>query len=827
MWSTCFSKIQLSHLTVGDKFLPTSSSSVFLQSSLSRAAMADAEVPAEAAADEPAEAAADEPYSYQSRLLAAIAAKNATALNEMIGSMPPEVPADDLTLTAARIAAEVLADNSKHRQTIAQLEAAAAGNAKQLVSEKAKQTQLEQSASTAAADHAATAAQLQTEVRAARKEGPVSSDAELKLVAQETRINELQAVVAKLQSKLRETEMREQQKTLELVNTKESIGPTVKAMRAVEDELAHSQRMLRTSESSNAVLTNQLATLQQRATGVAMGETRPPKPLPPAMVAAGDTPNPGMPTLQAGGAAEGAAASAAVPDGDAVAADIAAASIATGGAAEEAMPTTMGDFEHALRHERARVSLLRAELTAVRSESEGQLERQRRGADRGLREMQTEFARLHRVSAEMKEASNASEHRAAGEAGFRRRAEQGWLAAQQSLERVQAELQQSRVQCGELEGRLVAAQAVSADLEGAKKTINALQGKAAGDDARLLELLESQKLNSQHVAVAMGHAQQHAAAEYERLQAEHNQAHQTTAAQAQWWKQRCDKQRAKAGAAAANLGAARSSLESLLGRLVTATSVADMADQSRLLFEVKAGLIDVEELLRRPDSSQGGPPDGRANKAPPGRKGGAAVAPGPPPMPGGLGQPPSANSFSSPALHLPGIGPPFATAGGGFGGGFGGGGFGGGGFGGQPGGFGGLPGGFGGGGFGGGGFGGGSFGGAGGYGAPLQQLPGGHLAGGVLPTDPAASIPPPPSKARAPGGGGAGPQPGPTKSRLPQPPPPGGRAQAGGGAEAPRAGARARPAPTGGAPSAASRTGTANGEARTVKFSGSTTRPRK
>ena len=60
-----------------------------------------------------------------------------------------------------------------------------------------------------------------------------------------------------------------------------------------------------------------------------------------------------------------------------------------------------------------------------------------------------------------------------------------------------------------------------------------------------------------------------------------------------------------------------SSLESLLSRLVTATSVADLGDQSRLLFEVKAGLIDVEELLRRPDSSAGGPPNGEGAELPP------------------------------------------------------------------------------------------------------------------------------------------------------------------------------------------------------------------
>ena len=104
------------------------------------------------------------------------------------------------------------------------------------------------------------------------------------------------------------------------------------------------------------------------------------------------------------------------------------------------------------------------------------------------------------------------------------------------------------MQVGELEGRLAAAEAVRAELEAAKKTIGSLQGKSASDDARLLELLESQKLNSQHVAVAMGHAQQHAASEYERLQAEHAAQHQATATQAQYFRQRADRANSRCGA---------------------------------------------------------------------------------------------------------------------------------------------------------------------------------------------------------------------------------------------------------------------------------------
>ena len=607
----------------------------------------------------PAGGDASAPISWQSRVLAAIAAKNATALNEVLASLPASAGADEVTVKAGRAASEVLAELAAKQSALTAANQSAADHERNAEAEASRRKQAESSAKSGAAEHQAAQAQMQRDVAVARGTAPASSDAQLRLVAQETRINELQAVVVSLQTKLRSSEMREQQGALELANTKESAGPTLKAMRATEDELAHTQRLLRTSEASNATLTNQLSALQSRSTGVAIatGSSRPAR----APTQAEGKPGT-MPALQAGEARGGGGGEGGgVPfEGVDVEEEV-----------EEPMPTSLGDCQHSLTHERARVRLLKAELSAVRAQSEDHIERQRRGADRGLREMQTEFARLHRANAEMKEAANMADHRVSGEVGFRRRAEQGWLKSQQELERAQAELQQQRVQTGELEGRLAAAAAVAADLEGAKKTINALQGKAAADDARLLELLESQKLNSQHVAVAMGHAQQHAAAEYERLQAEHSANHGAALTQINWWRARAEKTKAKAAAAAANLGAARSSLESLLSRLVTATSVADMADQSRLLFEIKAGLIDVEEVLRRPDSSGGVPPE-----APPARKptrktsGPTAPAPiggsalgglgGPAPLGGAFGSP--LNSSSAPALQLPGIGPPFASA---------------------------------------------------------------------------------------------------------------------------------------------------------------------
>ena len=185
----------------------------------------------------------------------------------------------------------------------------------------------------------------------------------------------------------------------------------------------------------------------------------------------------GAPALGATGEAvtdAAAAAADAIARADAAAAAADAATSAVLGAEaefENDMPGNVDELQRALRHERARTRVLRAEVAAVREETEHTLERQRRGADRSLREMQSEFARLHRENAEMRESVMAADGRANGEAGFRRRAEQGWLSAQNGLEATQAELQQSKVQCGELEGRLSAADAVVTELRESRKKV--------------------------------------------------------------------------------------------------------------------------------------------------------------------------------------------------------------------------------------------------------------------------------------------------------------------------------------------------------------------
>ena len=392
--------------------------------------------------------------SQRSQLLAAVAAANATVLKNVLDSLSANAGSLEMEFKAANAALEVLHKLDQATSALEDEKLSSETLRKHGESESLLRIDSEKAAQAAAAQQQATLAQLQAELRVARGQGPVSSDAELAAISQETRINELQAVIVSLQTQIRQAEMKNQQLTMELANAKEAAGPTLKAMKATEDELAHTQRLLRTSEASNATLLTQIAAFQQRHAGVATGETRPPKPpLAPRATHLDDLQQPptlsdsGVARPEDGGAAAAAMAVAAAADAAAVSSETTAAFLgADSDAMPEEMPTSLEELQQALRHERGRVRLLSTEVRTIREESEGQLERQRRGADRSLREMQTEFARMHRQAAETREAIQAADGRAKGEVGFRRRAEQGWLNAQQTLERTQAELHSSRVQ---------------------------------------------------------------------------------------------------------------------------------------------------------------------------------------------------------------------------------------------------------------------------------------------------------------------------------------------------------------------------------------------
>jgi len=358
---------------------------------------------------------------HRSRLMVAITAMNPKGLQQVLQSLPPSAQALETEIKAAQAVVELLSRYDQLVKEQADVRASAEDLRIQLESEARARRGAQEDARQAAAGRQAGEAQMRTELRAARGQAPPSSEQELTAMAQETRINELQAVVVSLQTQLRQSEMRGQQVRLELANAKESLGPTLKALKVAEEESEHTKRLLRTTESSNATLLTQVAALQQRVTGIAIGESRPPKP-PVSASASAATAAAGVPV---GGAA------AAAPDADARAAEAAAAAIEArvaadaAAAAEEPLPSSVEEMQQALRHERARVRVLQAEVSNARQAAEETLERQRRGADRGLREMQSEFARLHRITAEMREAVNGAEGRARGEESFRRRAEQG------------------------------------------------------------------------------------------------------------------------------------------------------------------------------------------------------------------------------------------------------------------------------------------------------------------------------------------------------------------------------------------------------------------
>ena len=220
----------------------------------------------------------------RSRVLAGIAASNAKGLDEVLSSIPPKLLGLlEMELNAAQAVQELLSKVEHAMSGQAKKQADASELKRQAESEAAARVAAEETARRDAAQHQADVAQLRAELTAAKGQAPPSSEVELQAVAQETRINELQAVVVSLQTQLRQAEMKAQQLTLEVAAGKEAVGPTVKAMRVVEEELANTQRLLRTSEASNATLLTQVATLQQRASGAALadGLAKPLKPSPP------------------------------------------------------------------------------------------------------------------------------------------------------------------------------------------------------------------------------------------------------------------------------------------------------------------------------------------------------------------------------------------------------------------------------------------------------------------------------------------------------------------------------------------------------------------
>ena len=110
------------------------------------------------------------------------------------------------------------------------------------------------------------------------------------------------------------------------------------------------------------------------------------------------------------------------------------------------------------------------------------LERQRKGAERGMRELQGEVARLQAQAVEHRDAVGAAEQRSGAEAGFRARAEQGWEKAAHEAEETEEQARQAeaegRQRVAEAEGRLHAAQAQAALVPGLEERVRAAEERA-------------------------------------------------------------------------------------------------------------------------------------------------------------------------------------------------------------------------------------------------------------------------------------------------------------------------------------------------------------
>ena len=123
-------------------------------------------------------------------MLLAMASENDTALISQLEST--KLDKDDMTYKAAEGVAATFAKLAAKEKALAKAEATIAEQAKQITELGGRAKAAEESAALGDAEHAATKAQAQTDVRAARKEAPLTSEQELKLVTQETKLNELQ-----------------------------------------------------------------------------------------------------------------------------------------------------------------------------------------------------------------------------------------------------------------------------------------------------------------------------------------------------------------------------------------------------------------------------------------------------------------------------------------------------------------------------------------------------------------------------------------------------------------------------------------------------------
>ena len=290
------------------------------------------------------DAAADLALARQ-LILAACASGNAGALSERLDGVSAALSAELQTeIGAARKTLELLEERQSQAAALDAERAAAAELREQLAAAADERRRGEA--------EAATSVQQLTSDLAAAKAGAAhaaaapAAAAGLDTMQLKTRINELESVVVALQTAVRHEEQEKQRVQTELGVAQQTGGAGAAAYAELEARQQRTQRQLEQSERTAAALQQQVKLLEEWQHEHRLNSQR-------------------VATELALPAAEGAAGE---------------------GTIEEAT--------RALERERGRRQLCEAELLKLKGEAESQLDRQRKGADRSMRELQGEVARL-------------------------------------------------------------------------------------------------------------------------------------------------------------------------------------------------------------------------------------------------------------------------------------------------------------------------------------------------------------------------------------------------------------------------------------------------
>ncbi|KAL1521966.1 hypothetical protein AB1Y20_021612 [Prymnesium parvum] len=490
----------------------------------------------------PAELEESEVRMVRSRLLTAVAAAHRKAVSDHLLSVPSSL--------APRLHVELSAAEAMVA-TLGKLEAAGAEALRRRHEAAALQQRLDEEVAARARQEAAAREAVASARRAAdearREAGGASAAGRLEEMGQQTRVEQLQAAVVSLQTEVRQAERRARQAAEAAEAAREGAAAERRAAAAREEEVLHAKRMQRGAEERCEALERRLALL---------GE-------------AGGAPAAGSPAHH-----------------------VAAAS-----------PPAADDDTDPLRSaqlERARRRALEVEVSSVREGAE----LARRAAERRVRELQAEAARLQHAAAARDEAAKEAERRAEGEAAFRQRAEQGWVEAQAAQQRLQAELRAEREKRSEMEGKVRSAEESHSQLRDARTRMQQVEELRKATEERVAELTRSQSTNAQHASEVLRQVQHFAQLELEHVRADAAADVQAARGQSEGWQSRFHQLEQRAVRCAKDLERARGSIEGLLTRLVQAKSIADLSEQTRALFDVKATVLAVEESLRR---SEGAP----------------------------------------------------------------------------------------------------------------------------------------------------------------------------------------------------------------------------